>query len=176
MKRAGLIAGFITGLALLLSNDAVAEPASILVPFQIQDQHDALHTDRRFAGAALLAVWGDRKGSEFMKPWSLLLTNSLQSEIQGYRVRRLNVGHVEGAPFFVKGRIKNEFRQDWPEPILLDWSGLFDRTYDCADDSCTILLFDRRGELIRRWTVTDLEPGSLDRILEASRQAARADK
>lgn len=157
---------------LLAAAAAVAALPPALIPFRLRDQHGALHTDRRFAGAPLLVGWGDRRGSDFLKQWSPLLSDSLETELRGYRLRRLDVGHLEGAPFFVKGKIKDTFRRDWPQPVLLDWEGVFAAAYACPGDSCSLLLFDRTGALSRRWTVAAPDSAALARVLAAARAAA----
>ena len=148
------------------------ETCPTLIPFTIKDQHGAHHTERRFADSALLAVWADRRGSDFMMKWCSLLTDSLRTEIADAELRRIDLAHTKGAPFFVKGRIRDRFRRDFPDPVLLDWKGIFAKTYACAADSCTILLFDDQGKLARRWTVGDPNPVLSKEITEAARRTA----
>ena len=106
-----------------------------------------------------------------MEGWSRLLTESLRIELCGNQLRRLDVAHTKGAPFFVKGKIRNRFRENWPAPVLMDWKGKFRQAYNCPDDSCTILLFDAQGGLTRRWAVAAPDSFSAEKIMEATRKA-----
>ena len=168
---------FLAVVILLLAAQTGAEvSSSTLVPFQLKDQHEALHTEARFSGAPLVVLWGDRQGSKFMKRWSTLLADSLRMEVNGGELRRLDVAHTRGAPFFIKGRIRKAFRRDWPDPVLLDWEGIFAKAYGCPGDSCTIFLFDGQGALTRRWTVTDPDPDRAGSILASVRLVAGSDR
>ncbi len=171
MKLSAVIT-ILAALSLFLACTAAADSLQNLIRFRIKDQHNAIHTDSRFTGAPLLTVWGDRKGATHMKYWSPSLTDSLSSELESFRLCRLDIGHVKGAPFFVKGRIKKSFRRDWQNPVLLDWKGVFAKAYECPDDSCTIMLFNRENILTKRWVVAAPDSTTMRIILEATRKAA----
>lgn len=138
-----------------------------LLTIEGEDQHDRAMEPERYAGRPLLLLWGDRKGSEFMLAWSRALADA-PADPTAAAPARLDVAHTRGAPFFVKGRIKKRFRRDWSEPVLMDWDGRFARTYDCAEDSCTVLLFGADGRLTGRWTVAEVEPAVLAEIRRAA--------
>ena len=137
--------------------------------YDMKDGQGQQHLRSGASGVVLLALWGDRGGSEFMEKWSPALNDSLAG-LAG--VRRLDFAHVKGAPFFIKGKIRKRFRENWPGTVLLDWEGEFRRAYACAQDSCTAILFDREGRPQRRWTVGELDPDLLAEMTEAARQAA----
>ncbi len=170
-----------TGLTLLLAvclatAAAPAAPATgTLIPFRLKDQHDRLLTDARFGHAALLVLWGDRKGSEAMDAWAPLLADSLAAPVDAYRLRLLQVAHGQGAPFFVKGKIKRKFAAPGRGPVLMDWDGIFARAYGCAPDSCTVLLFGADGRLRARWTEAAPDSAAVARVLAAARSAAADD-
>ncbi len=124
------------------------------------------------ADSAVLALWGDRHGKDFMEIWSPVLNDSL-ARTPG--LQRLDFAHLKGVPFFIKGRIKKRFREDWEGVVLLDWDGEFRRAYACTADSCTAILFDRDGYPVRRWTVGALDPHLLADMTEAARQVASVD-
>lgn len=165
-----------TTLALAVLSIILFAAAAVLpqdrAPLRIEgrDQYDQeLQTDR-YLDRPLLTLWGDRKGSEFMLEWSRALDDSLSGL---GTLARLDVAHVQGAPFFVKGRIRHRFRNDWSDPVWLDWKGRFQKAYGCPADSCSLLLFDRHGTLLRRWTVAGLDPDRLPAILATARALAR---
>lgn len=149
------------------------EPATgALIEFHIDDQRGGRHTAAGFTGRPLLVLWGDRKGIEFMKGWSPLLTYFLAAIPDSTRPERLDVAHTRGAPFFVKGKIKKRMRNEWDGPVLLDWEGRFREAYGCPADSCTALLFDAVGRLVERWTIGEPDPPTAEKIAEAASKTA----
>jgi len=128
-----------------------------LISFRIKDQFDYLHTDGRYRNSVLLITWADRKGSEYLGDWNRALADSLGEEVRTYRLRMLSVAHVKGVPFFIKGKIKNSFKQDTDKPVLLDWGGEFAEAYTCQPDHCNLLIFDRSGLFVASYAVTAVD-------------------
>jgi len=135
------------------------------ISFKIKDQFDHLHTDARYRGSVILVTWADRKGSDYMENWGPVLDDSLAAEIQGFRVRHVDVAHVKGVPFFLKGKIKGYFSKDPEEWVLMDWDGEFDKAYDCTEDHSNVFVFARDGKLSGRWAVTAPNPAALAEML-----------
>lgn|GEM_PF-931506 len=155
-------------LLILVSAPGIAgdcTPQEELISFKLKDQFDRLHTDGRFRNAVLVVTWGDRRGSEYLENWDPALSDSLAAEIAGYRVRRLRVAHTKGAPFFVKGMIKDKMAKDPDRWTLLDWDGVFDQAYCCVEERANILVFDGGGRLINRWSASEADPVLLEEIL-----------
>ncbi len=144
-----------------------------LVPFRIKDQHDHLHTDARYRGAPLLVLWGDREGAKVMNSWGPALADSLAPALKGYRLRLLEVAHGKGAPFFIKGKIKGSFRTEGRGPVLMDWDGLFARTYDPVKDHGHAWLFDAEGVLRRSWSAAPPDTALPADLLTRTRELAR---
>ncbi|MFN2222276.1 MAG: hypothetical protein ACK2UH_06970, partial [Candidatus Promineifilaceae bacterium] len=76
--------------------------ADSLIPFRLRDQHDRLLTDGRFRIAALLVLWGDRRGADFMDAWAPLLADSLgeDEEAAGILDEALALVDETGERFF----------------------------------------------------------------------------
>lgn len=154
---------------LAIPAQATDAPRDELITFRVKDQFDALHTDARYRRIPLLALWGDRTGSAFMNDWNSILCDSLVGELCGYRLRTVQVAHVKGAPFFVKGKVKGVIRDRGKAPVLMDWGGEFRKAYACREDHCNLLLFDRESQLVATWTVTGVDAALLAEILAAVR-------
>lgn len=157
------------GSVLAAAAPAADAPRGDLLVFRIKDQFDALHTDARYRRLPLLALWGDRTGSDFVNDWNTVLCDSLARELRGYRLRTVQVAHVKGTPFFVKGKVKRVFRDRDDAPVLMDWGGEFREAYACREDHCNVLLFDRESRLAAAWTVTVLDAALLAEILAVAR-------
>ncbi|MEN8006837.1 MAG: hypothetical protein ABFS42_07450 [Candidatus Krumholzibacteriota bacterium] len=124
--------------------DLVHEPLS-LIDFCIEDQRGKLRTSGYFRNSVVVLISGDRKGNSFREEWSPVLTDSLTAELKCYRVKFLPHAHLEGAPFFMKGTIRNKFSESPDEWVLMDWDGEFRKAYDLAEDRLSIVVFDALG-------------------------------
>ena len=178
LKLCGLYTAVITivcgGLCAPRTADADdANRTEQLISFRIEDQFDRLHTDRRYRGSAVLVSWADRKGSDYLDDWNGALGDSLAAEVRVYRVRLLNVAHVKGAPFFVKGKIKSALRRDHAQPVLMDWGGKFAEAYACTPDHCNLLIFDRSGQLVANYAVTTADSSVITDVVATVRALAR---
>jgi len=157
-------------IAIVMLMTTAAGAADTLIPFRIQDQFDHLHTHMRYGGRPLLVVWVDRAGNDFREAWTDALGDSLSTELARYRLRELEVAHVKGVPFFVKGKVKGAFGD---EPVLMDWEGEFAAAYRPVADHVNLLLFDAEGDLTRQWAVTAPDSAILGEVLAAARSLAR---
>ncbi len=145
-------------------------PAAIpLINFRIQDQMGKLHTSGYFRNSVVVLFSGDREGSVFIKQWSPVLADSLAAEIKNYRVKFLPHAHLAGAPFFMKGTIRNRFSDDPAEWVLMDWDGEFRAAYDLAEDHCSIVVFDSQGLRRIQVVVQEFDPRLFQRILTGIR-------
>lgn len=147
------------------------DPAS-LIEFRIKDQFDKLHTSGYYRNAVTVLVSGDRKGNEFMAGWLPVLEDSLAAPIKSYRVKLIPHAQLKGAPFFVKGAIRESFLSEGKGWILMDWSGDFQKSYDFEKDHCSILVFDIAGLLKAKWAVAEFDEELLNDILAVTRGLA----
>ena len=64
----------------------------------------------------VVVVSGDRKGSSFIEQWSPALEDSLAVQVKNFQVKFIPHAHLKGAPFFIKGAIKDKFNNKlWGE-------------------------------------------------------------
>jgi hypothetical protein len=144
-----------------------------LVPFRIEDQFDRVHSEAELHSRPVLLLCGDREGSRYLGSWRDTLRDSLRSEDRPTEVRILEVADLRGVPFFVKGRVKKKFPREKEAWVLLDWKGLFARTYSFQEDRLNIALFDAAGRLVHQCAVRGIDPPELDRLLRRIRQSNR---
>ena len=144
---------------------AVAAEPSSLIEFRIEDQFQVEHTHEEFAGQAVLLLWADRKGHEFVEPWKAALRAALAERLESGELNLRGVGHVQGAPFFAKGRIRKKFEHEPERWALLDWDGVFRAAYDPPAEQITLLLFDREHRLAWRSSVTALDSAVVDSVV-----------
>ena len=76
------------------------------------------------------------------------------------------VADLRGVPFFLKGFVRGKFPKERDQWVLLDWKGAFFTTYDLQSGVCNILLFSPAGHILQKYTVTEMDLGILNDILE----------
>lgn len=173
MSRTLMMRLMLVVLLLVVSGIAVADTSPpTLVNFSIKDQFDKLHTSGYYQNAVVVLVTGDRQGSKFIEQWAPALTDSVSGLISRYRVKFLPVAHLKGVPFFIKSTIKGKFPQEESKWTLMDYEGLFKKSYDLPAEMCSLVVFDRAGVLQLKKTVTDFDPEVQAEILAAIRQWA----
>ncbi|MFH1843030.1 MAG: hypothetical protein ABIF77_07455 [bacterium] len=155
--------------AIAIGHATAGSSADALIPFKLKDQFERLHTDARYRRSVLVVTWGDRDAKDYLVPWRTALEDSLAPEIQSYRLRTLGVAHTKGVPFFIKGKLKGVFREQYGWPILLDWDGDFARAFACTEKTCNLLVFDEKGAFVQCWSVTDENPDLLTEIVRVVR-------
>ena len=154
-------------LSLLLFSGSVFasdEGQTSLIGFQIADQFDRVHRDTEVRGDVLLVVGADKEGSRHQGQWVAALQAVAADHAAREPVRIIEVADLRGVPFFVKGRVKGSFPSDRRQWVLMDWKGVFARTYLFEADKCNILVFDRAGKLVHQVAVRDLDAAVLDQV------------
>jgi hypothetical protein len=147
------------------------EPAP-LIDFRIKDQYGKLHTSGYFQDSVVVVVSGDRKGSTFIEQWSPALEDSLAAQVKSFRVKFIPHAHLKGAPFFIKGAIKDKFTQEGRGWVLMDWDGEFKKAYGLVEDHCSIVVFDPDGLRRIQVAVQEFDPEVFTRVLEGIRSLA----
>jgi hypothetical protein len=134
-------------LLILYSIEAVSQKAPSL-KFEIKDQFDNLHTEKEYFGSITVTIGSDRGGSKYNGIWIKAIIDSLGNKFDTSQIAFLPVADVSGIPFFLKGYVKGKFPTGRKEWILMDWDGYFSETYQFAEDSCNIAVFDKNSNFI----------------------------
>jgi hypothetical protein len=146
--KTGYFCLFTTILLLMMySIEAVSQTAPAL-EFEMMDQFGSLHTEKDYLGGVTVIIGSDRGGSKYNGVWIKAIIDSLGNTFDTSQIKFLPVADVSSIPFFLKGYVKGKFptgRKDW---ILMDWDGYFSETYQFAEESCNIVVFDKNGNFI----------------------------
>jgi hypothetical protein len=143
--KIGYFCLFTTSILLMLySIEAVSQTAPAL-EFKIMDQFDSLHTEKDYLGGITVIIGSDRGGSRYNSVWIKAIIESLGNKFDTSKITFLPVADVSSVPFFLKGFIKGKFPKGRKEWILMDWDGYFSETYQFAEDSCNMIVFDKNG-------------------------------
>ena len=153
---------------LLLSSTGMPFPGHArqgdLLRFAVADQFDRAHTDAELRGRILLIVGADRRGSRYQERGIEALRASVEDQAEARAIRIVEVADLRGVPFFVKGSVKKKFPSDRRQWVLMDWKGVFAKSYRFESEKCNILLFDRTGSLLHQAAVSELDREALEKI------------
>ncbi len=153
--------------SMLLAANVAAAPDH-LINFQIEDQFKHEHSSEEFVGKIAVFVWTDRQSKDFSSAWVAALTDAMAASPPKFPWEVRRVSHTKGAPFFVKGRIRNSFAQDPDKWALLDWQGKFAEAYAPAKNRVTILVFGADGILLTRHTGTVVDPVAVEELVRTA--------
>jgi len=107
--------------------------------FSLSDQNGLQYSLAAFAGHPVVLLASDKKGEDQNHQWGELVGKKY-----GDRVKIVGVADVRTVPFFLKGKIKNDFKKD-NNTILLDWDGVVFASYGFAQKVSNIALIDKNG-------------------------------
>ncbi|HSA78361.1 MAG TPA: YtfJ family protein [Nitrospirota bacterium] len=106
--------------------------------FTLQDQYDRTVALHGLEGRIVVLLANDREGSARNSAWQKAII-----EKYGDSITFLGLADVSSAPFFLKGKIKNDFKKN--ESILLDWKGEVFAAYGLAKKVSNIIVIDKQG-------------------------------
>jgi len=142
MRRFLLIAiMFILQVAGAIAENSMEEKA---MEFALQDQYDKTVILRQYEGSVVVLLASDKEGSSQNAAWIKAIRDKYAS-----RVAIQGIADVSSVPFFLKGKIRNDFKKDG-NSILLDWKGAVFRSYGFKKAVSNIVLIDGRGVIRHR--------------------------
>lgn len=137
-----------------------------LVDFNLKDQFNQVYTPSSFQQPVLVFLCADRKGSDYTDKWQEVISSGLGSKRLEH-VQFVNLADVSTVPFFMKGFVRGKFPQDRQHWSLMDWDGLFAKTYDMEADACTILVFDKSRSLVHQLSGREVEESNKKALVAA---------
>ncbi len=105
--------------------------------FSLQDQYDRPATLRQLEGRVVVLIASDRDVMAQSRRWGKII-----SDRYGDTVSLFGIADARGIPFFMKSKIKNDFKKDGIS-ILLDWNGVVSIAYGLAEKVSNIILIDK---------------------------------
>lgn len=109
--------------------------------FTLQDQFGKTISRRQFEGRVLVLIASDKKGSEQNGPWKKALISRYRDSIA-----LIGLADVRTVPFFMKGKIKADFKNE-EGSVLMDWKAeLFD-ALALRKNVSNIVVVDQSGYL-----------------------------
>lgn len=141
-----------------------------LISFELKDQYKTYYTENSWPDSVLIILGSDRVGSDFNPIWAKAIYDSTHIILPNLAIKQMGIANLKGVPFFLKGFIRNKFPRENKVWILMDWSGLFSKTYHFVANECNILIFDNNRLLLYQTEVKELDEVKLDEILSILRK------
>lgn len=107
--------------------------------FSLKDQHDKAFNLRQLEGEVVILIASDKDGRAQNDLWGRKIRERYNNKIL-----ILGIADLRMVPFFLKGRIKEDFKKD-AISILLDWNGDVFDTYGLTKKVSNIILIDKKG-------------------------------
>jgi peroxiredoxin len=112
--------------------------------FTLQDQYEKTVSLRQYAGHIVVLIASDKEGSTQNPAWTKAIKDKYAD-----RVIVQGIADVSSVPFFLKGKIRNDFKKDG-ESVLMDWKGEVFKAYGMTKGVSNIILIDKGGMIRHR--------------------------
>jgi len=149
MKRFMLVVMvIILQLSSVSAQNAVGEKAP---EFTLQDQYEKTVSLKQYEGRIVVLIASDKEGKAQNAAWTKAVKDKYTDQVvvQG-------IADVSSVPFFLKGKIRSDFKKD-PDSILLDWKGEVFKAYGLTKGVSNVILIDKDG-MIRHRTSGSASP------------------
>lgn len=150
-------------LILLIILSIATQANDKLASFTLEDQFKVLHSQNEFLGKKSIVILGSTDTVElrksFIKELEYIEINKIH-EVANI-VNIFDMSHVPSLlKFYARGKFPKE-KEKW---ILVDWEGLLTKTYNSNLSGLTILLCDKKGFVLDREFITEINQESMKRI------------
>jgi peroxiredoxin len=116
--------------------------------FTLQDQQKKTVSLKHYEDRVVVLIASDKEGSSQNAAWTKAI-----KEKYADRVAVQGIADVSSVPFFLKGKIRHDFKKD-ADSILLDWKGEVFKAYGLTKGVSNVILIDKDG------TIRHLSSGS----------------
>jgi peroxiredoxin len=127
--------------------------------FTLQDQYEKTVSLRQYEGHIVVLIASDKEGSSQNAAW----TKAIREKYADHVVVQ-GIADVSSVPFFLKGKIRNDFKKDG-DCILLDWKGQVFKAYDLKKGVSNVILIDKDG-MIRHWSSGPASPEAVQELFK----------
>jgi hypothetical protein len=139
---------------------------STLVSFKIKDQFNREYTEESWGDSIIVLFGSDKDGIEYNKIWGKAVHDSLKATNGFEKIKFVGLSDLRIVPFFLKELVKTKLPKDKRKRVLLDWQGVFPKTYQFESGACNILIFNSVQKLIHKTAVHQLSQEELKLIVE----------
>jgi predicted transcriptional regulator len=127
--------------------------------FTLQDQYEKTVSLRQYEGQVVVLIASDKEGSSQNAVW----TKTIREKYADHVVVQ-GLADVSSVPFFLKGKIRNDFKKDG-DSILLDWKGEVFKAYGLKKGVSNVILIDKDGR-VRHWSAGKASPEAVQELFK----------
>ncbi|MGH1365546.1 MAG: hypothetical protein ACRBF0_18435 [Calditrichia bacterium] len=138
---------------------------STLINFKLKDQFDKKYTKATWEGQILVIIGSDREGSKYSSSWGSAISDSMSGDPNYSNIQIAGLSDLRGVPFFLKSYVRGKFPKEKHQWVLMDWKGLFPKTYQFREKLSNILIFGTDGRLIYQTSVAEMDLSKLKMIV-----------
>ena len=125
----------------------------------LQDQYGKTVSLRQYEGRVVVLIASDKEGSAQNAAWTKAIRDKYADHVvvQG-------IADVSSVPFFLKGKIRSDFKKDG-DSILMDWKGEVFKAYGPTKGVSNVILIDKNG-MIRYRTSGPASPEAVQELFK----------
>jgi predicted transcriptional regulator len=138
------------------AQNAVGDKAT---EFTLQDQYEKTVSLKQYEGRIVVLIASDKEGKAQNAAWFKAIRNEYADRIvvQG-------IADVSSVPFFLKGKIRSDFKKD-VDSILLDWKGEVFKAYGLTKGVSNVILVGNDG-MVRHRTSGQASPDAVQELFK----------
>lgn len=135
-----------------------------LIPFELTDQYDVVHSSQSTIGKHTVLIISDRDGSGHSENWGQAIQRLINDLPHPDNVSVFAVAHVEGVPSILRSFVRKMMKGDRNRPVLLDWKGEVNQEYGIEPGRANVFLFAPNGNLQLRFAANEVTPSALKKV------------
>ncbi|MEE2778650.1 MAG: hypothetical protein VYE73_18020 [Acidobacteriota bacterium] len=155
------------GLVTLLIGTAAAH-AQALPEFEIQDQFETVHRSSDYGGQVFYVLGSDREGGDYNEAWADAIKAGLGSDAAA--IPSFGIADLSAVPRVMERLVRPLFPSEPEKWALMDWDGVFKKTFGLVEGAANILVFDTGGRLVHQAHGTAVDPKAVAAIVETIHQ------
>lgn len=138
---------FLPGTGRGIAGEEPKSPSHAPASIELRDQYDAPQRLTFPATNVVVLTIADKKGSEQIDGW----VAALKAYYAG-RIELRGLAEVGGVPGFLRGKVRKNFQETRPYPVMMDWSGTNCAAFNYQKNVANVLLIGRDGAILGRFT------------------------
>lgn len=144
---------FLPGTGRGIAGEMPKSPSHAPASIELRDQYDAPQRLTFPATNVVVLTIADKKGSEQIDGW----VAALKARYAG-RIELRGLAEVGGVPGFLRGKVRKNFQETRPYPVMMDWSGKVCPQFGFQPGLANVLVIARDGNIQARVAGPAREP------------------
>lgn len=146
--------------------DVDAADLKRIMIFEMEDQYGKKHTHEELRGKIFMVMGADKAGSGYTETWTIAIQDGLKEREDAEPVELVPAPQLGDVPKLLRGTVKKFIAKDSKRWLLFDWESKFTKAYSLKPGTANILLFDAKGNLVRKISKTKVDPKIVEEIVE----------